>query len=51
MIKNKLALFGFVAMTALGSVSLSSARAAEITGAGSSFAAPIYGAWGAGAKI
>jgi len=50
MIKNKLALFGFVAMTALGSVSLSSARAAEITGAGSSFAAPIYGAWGAGAK-
>ncbi|GBR12154.1 phosphate ABC transporter substrate-binding protein PstS [Gluconobacter frateurii] len=50
MIKSKLALFGFVAMTALGSVSLSSARAADITGAGSSFAAPIYGAWGEGAK-
>ncbi|MFT9381365.1 phosphate ABC transporter substrate-binding protein PstS [Gluconobacter sp. P5B12] len=50
MIKNKLALFGFVAMTALGSVSLSSARAEEITGAGSSFAAPIYEAWGAAAK-
>lgn len=47
MIKSKIALLGFVAMTALGAFS---AQAADITGAGSSFAAPIYGAWGQAAK-
>ena len=50
MIKTKLALFSFVAMTALCAVSPSFANAADITGAGSSFAAPIYGAWAEASK-
>lgn len=47
MIKSKIALLGFVAISTLGSFH---ARAADITGAGSSFAAPIYGAWGQAAR-
>ncbi|MBB2199806.1 phosphate ABC transporter substrate-binding protein PstS [Gluconacetobacter dulcium] len=37
-------------MVAAGPAALSVAHAADITGAGSSFAAPIYEAWGAAAK-
>ena len=37
-------------MFAAGPAALSVAHAADITGAGSSFAAPIYEAWGAAAK-
>jgi phosphate transport system substrate-binding protein len=35
---------------AIGLAAAAPARAADITGAGSTFAAPIYGAWGAAAK-
>ena len=35
---------------AIGLAAAVPARAADITGAGSTFAAPIYGAWGAAAK-
>ncbi|MFT9096658.1 MAG: phosphate ABC transporter substrate-binding protein PstS, partial [Gluconobacter cerinus] len=54
MIKSRAPLFGLLVATALGTVAMtpfvSSAQAADITGAGSSFAAPIYGAWGTAAK-
>ncbi|MBS1082277.1 phosphate ABC transporter substrate-binding protein PstS [Gluconobacter kondonii] len=54
MIKSRAPLFGLLVATALGTVAMtpfvSSVQAADITGAGSSFAAPIYGAWGTGAK-
>lgn len=56
--RSKFVRFGLAAVMAFGtalgglasSAVTSGARAADITGAGSSFAAPIYGAWGADAK-
>ncbi|EHH68032.1 phosphate ABC transporter substrate-binding protein PstS [Gluconobacter morbifer] len=50
MTMSRLALFGFLMMGILLPAAPQAARAQDITGAGSSFAAPIYGAWGLGAK-
>ncbi|WP_040507475.1 phosphate ABC transporter substrate-binding protein PstS [Gluconobacter morbifer] len=47
MSKVSIAIFGLLAVSSL---SINVSRAADITGAGSSFAAPIYGAWGADSR-
>ncbi|QDH16823.1 phosphate ABC transporter substrate-binding protein PstS [Swingsia samuiensis] len=50
MIKNKRTLFSYTVMICMGLFAASSVKAEDITGAGSSFAAPIYGAWGDAVK-